>query len=179
MAQASTAELIAAWRGMTEHDVLILRKMGRKLIEGTRFTESMDLMHEAFDRCLDGRRNWPTHVRFSVFLGNVMRSIASAERRREKLHESFEASSEEEPQAGYAPSAEQQAIVFEDVGLTMKAVDALRGKLAGDEAAQKVLGGMAAGMSPKEIRQALHMDSRAYEAARMRIARRMRLPQLH
>lgn len=180
MPQASTAELIAAWRGMTDHDLMILRKMAKKLIGGTPFTEPLDLMHEAFDRCLDGRRNWPMNVGFSVFLGNAMRSIASAERRHAKLRE--EVQDELLQRAGelaIVPSAEEQAIFFEELDLTRKAVDDLMAKLQGDEAAQKVLSGMVAGLSPKEIREAVHMDAKAFAAARTRIARRMNLPQLH
>ncbi|MGE4240686.1 hypothetical protein [Ramlibacter sp.] len=180
MAHANSAQVIAAWSGMSENDLLILRRMAKSLLDGTNYSEPMDLMHEALIRTLDGRRNWAQGVPFSVFLGNAMRSIASAERsHRGRVRVDFDDFVAEMDAVECAPSAEHEAIALQQVAMTQKVVDALRQKLAGDEAAQKVLSGIAAGLSPAEIREALNMDQHAYEAARKRISRRLKLAQMH
>ena len=182
MAHASTEELIEAWEALDERGMLILRKVARSLIRGTEFTEPLDLMHEAFERCLDGRRNWPTEIEFSVCLGNIMRSVACAERlraRRGPKFEEFDESLAEFDKSACHPSVERQAVACEEDAARREAADKVRRSLAGDEAAQKVLGGMLAGLSPKEMRASFHMDDKAFEAARMRVMRRAARPGMH
>lgn len=176
----NTAELIAAWSGMNDNDLLILRKMAKGLIDGTNYSEPMDLMHEAFVRALDGRRNWAQGVAFSVFLGNAMRSIASAERaHRSRARVDYEEFMDEMDEIHGAPSTEQVAIALQEVEMTQKVIERMRRKLAGDEPAQKVLTGMAAGLSAAEIREALRMSAHEYDATRKRIERRLKLMQIH
>jgi hypothetical protein len=183
MAHGDTSQILSAWQAMTARDLMILRKMGEALIDGTSYAEPLDLMHEAFDRCLDGRRSWPTHVRFSVFLGNAMRSIASAERAnmvdRRSARADFADWSSSCDERGSAPSAEHEAMARQELAITMKAAAALSARLWDDEAARKVLNGILAGMSPKEMRESFGMDAKVYDAARMRVARRMRQARAH
>lgn len=183
MAHANTQQLIGAWSTLDNRDLMILRKMAASLIDGTRFTEPLDLMHEALDRCLDGRRNWPTSVPFSVFLGNVMRSIAQGERKLRKRELSarvdFDEFMERMQPSATTRSAEDEAIDAEQIRLTKKAADELRKKLEGDEGAQKVLSGIASGLSPQEMRESFHMDAKAFDAAVHRIVRRARQSRMH
>lgn len=182
MAYADTEELIEAWESMDDRDLLILRKMARGLLGGTDFAEPLELMHEAFERCLDGRRNWPSAIGFPVFLGNIMRSVVCAERRRKRRgprFEEFDESMGETEDSARHPSVEQRAVDEEESARGSEAADKIRRSLAGDEAAQKVLGGMLAGLSPKEMRASFRMDAKAFEAARMRVMRRAGRPSLH
>lgn len=182
MENATTAEIIAAWSRMSDLDLLILRKMATSLIGGTGYSEPLDLIHEAFGRCLDGRRNWPTHVHFSVFLGNVMRSVVHAEREQKRRRAGRRVDFDDyltEIGSGSAPSQEEESIAFEELSLTRKAGDELREQLAGDEGARKVLSGMLAGLSPKEMCESFHMDAHAFEAARKRVMRRAKLIRAH
>jgi DNA-directed RNA polymerase specialized sigma24 family protein len=186
MAQANTEQLIAAFSTLTELDLLILRKMAASLIGGTSFSEPLDLLHEAFGRCLDGRRDWPMQaVPFSVFLGNVMRSVASGERKKSRRLGSLRVDFDEfvdglrETGAASAPSAEDEALEAEQIRLTGRMADDLRRKLEGDDGAQKVLNGIASGLTPKEMRESFHMDAKAFDAAMQRIRRRARQARMH
>lgn len=183
MAHANTEQVIAAWSTLDERDVLILRKMGSTLIGGTRFSEPLDLMHEALIRCLDGRRHWPIEVNFSVFVGNVMRSIAHGERRSSKRDESsrieFGEFMERLQHVSTAPSAEDEVSEAQQIRVTRKAADDLRLKLDGDECAQKVLSGLVAGLSPREMRESFHIDDKAFEAAFQRVVRRAKAARMH
>lgn len=57
MAHANTEQLIAAWSTLGERDVLILRKMAASLIDGTCYSEPLDLMHEALTRSRPSSRD--------------------------------------------------------------------------------------------------------------------------
>lgn len=178
MGHATTAEILKAYVELTPAELLLLRRIGAKLVGGTSFSEPMDLLHEAMDRSLDGRRNWPGNVPFAVFLGNAMRSIAHGERGLAQNKpgarvdfDDYEAAVDE---TRGADGPEEQLIVFEEIRMRRKSADDARIALDGDEPAQKVLSGMLAGMSPREMCASFHMDSKAFDAARHRVMRRLK-----
>ena len=184
MAHATTEQLINALSTLSALDLMILRKMGASLIGGTSYSEPLDLMHEAINRCLDGRRQWPVQkAPFSVFVGNAMRSIAHAERKQNKkrgpARVNFEEFMEDLQKAATSPSAEDRASEAQQIQLTRKAADDLRKKLDGDDGAQKVLSGLVSGLSPMEMRESFHMDENAFDAALKRVVRRARAARMH
>src|SRR5579885_2272587 len=71
-------------------DVVRLGALARVWASGLRQHDADDLLNEALDRVLSGRRPWPIEVSLPAFLSQVMRSIASQwrqEARREPLKE--------------------------------------------------------------------------------------------
>lgn len=71
-------------------DLVRLAALARLWATGLRQHDADDLLNEAFDRVLAGRRPWPVQVPLPAFLSQVMRSIASQwrqEARREPLKE--------------------------------------------------------------------------------------------
>lgn len=175
VAHANTEELIEAWNAMDDRELLRLRKIAGRLIGGTRFAEPLELAHEAFERCLDGRRNWPTHVAFSVYLGNVMRSVACAERKSERRKPPIASMDDWASEAdfdGGAPSPERILMDRAEAAAWSRRSESV-GRLLGEDAeARKVWSAMRAGLTPKQIRARLGMGAKAFEAARMRVARR-------
>lgn len=183
MAHANTEQLIAAWSTLNARDFLILRKMATALIPGTCYSEPQDLLHEAYVRALDGRRNWPLHIHFSVFLGNAMRSIAKGERTAQKRRGArsvdFEDFMSNMQHLAATPSVLDEALEVEKLRLGRKAADELRDKLEGDDPARQVLSGIVAGLSPKETRETCGMDEKTFDAAMHRILRRARAGRVH
>ncbi|MFG3594524.1 hypothetical protein [Bradyrhizobium sp. RDI18] len=71
-------------------DLVRLSLLARAWAAGLRYHDTDDLLYEALDRILSGRRLWPSEVPLPAFLSQVMRSIASQwrqEDRREPLRE--------------------------------------------------------------------------------------------
>jgi DNA-directed RNA polymerase specialized sigma24 family protein len=71
-------------------DLVRLAALARVWVTGLRQHDADDLLNEALDRVLSGRRPWPIDVPLPAFLSQVMRSIASQwrhEDRRELLME--------------------------------------------------------------------------------------------
>ncbi|MBT1517494.1 hypothetical protein KIP88_45225 [Bradyrhizobium sp. SRL28] len=58
-------------------DLVRLSLLARAWAAGLRYHDTDDLLYEALDRILSGRRLWPSEVPLPAFLSQVMRSIAS------------------------------------------------------------------------------------------------------
>lgn len=183
MAHANTEELIAAWKTLDARDLMILRKMARTLCPGTTHSEPEDLLHEAYLRALDGRRNWPSHVRFSVFLGNAMRSISNAERKASARvsgdRVDFERFMDEMQHLAASPSAQDEVEELQELRIGWETAEKLRSKLAGDPVALQIVDGLLAGFSPEEMREAFKIDHKTFYAAIARMARRVRAGRMH
>ncbi len=65
-------------------DILRLLALARTWATGLRQSDADDLLNEALDCVLSGRRPWPSDVPLPAFLSQVMRSIASQWRREER-----------------------------------------------------------------------------------------------
>lgn len=169
----TTEEIMKAYAGLDEEQMLALRIYAeQRLAECSFYTDGIDLMHEALSRALEGRRHWPLGLDFGLFMALTMKSIAGHERVKGRLATSLESGS---ATAGLSPSAEEDCIAFEELNLARKAAERAKTALAGDEPALRVLSGMSAGMSPREICAAHGMDAKAFDAARHRVLRRLRL----
>lgn len=178
---ATIQELFDAFSSLSDSDLLALRKAASLRLFNTQYTEPADLIHEALTRCLDGRRNWPKAVPFTVFLANAMKSIADADR---NLHSSrlvissalLETPSRPDPLSDLgprAPSAEEDCIALENLRLARGQLEQLKRAFCDDPAALSVLHGWMAGMSSKETIAARSLSAKEYDAARKRVARQI------
>jgi DNA-directed RNA polymerase specialized sigma24 family protein len=146
-------------------DILRLSSLARIWATKLRQHDADDLLNEALDRVLSGRRPWPSAVPLPAFLSQIMRSIASQwrrEDRREPLKEdetdqSFEGATHN-PSAGYE---------MDDL------VARMRRALGDDPAALSVLDHVLADSDREEAQAALGMDTTQYETARRRMVRHL------
>jgi DNA-directed RNA polymerase specialized sigma24 family protein len=146
-------------------DILRLSALARTWAAGLRQQDADDLLNEALDRVLSGRRPWPSDVPLPAFLSQVMRSIASQwrrEDRREPLKEDETGQVLEEeshdPGAGYE---------MDDL------VARMRRALADDPAALGVLDHILADSDREDAQAALGMDATQYDTTRRRMIRHL------
>lgn len=175
---ANTNQILEAFSQLADNELKALSHSASKLLAGTPYSEPSDLIHEALHRALDGRRHWPTDVNFGAFICMTMRSIASSDRERAKAHKMFNISSDDLSdwsghEQMHSKSAEDAFMEIEQMQIAHKAADAARVGLADDDLALKVLSGMMAGMSAKEMRDEFKLDGRSFDAARHRVMRRI------
>lgn len=176
---ANTAQILSAFQKLTDDELLALRKYAQTLIGNTSFTEPLDLIHEALARALDGRRNWPMHVNFGLFMALSMRSIVDAERSRQENQRGRRVSIDDlldsSPDLASAqPSVEEELIAMEQFHLASQAAAKARVALAEDQDALRVLNGMLGGLSPQEMCSTYSMSPKTFDAARHRVMRRLR-----
>lgn len=174
---ATCRQILEAFSRLTEADLLALRESARQRCGGTRFSEPLDLLHEALHLMLEGRRNWPLRVDFPLFLSMTMRSIANAERRRQEtrltVRVSFEEAAEAAPwQMGATRSAEDEADAAEQGRICSAVLNRARETLADDARASAVFMGLLDGQSPAALRDSLSMSKKEFDAARHRAMRK-------
>lgn len=146
-------------------DILRLSALARTWATGLRQHDADDLLNEALDRVLSGRRPWPTDLSLPTFLSQVMRSIASQwrrENRREPLKEdetgmAFEEESEN-PAAGYE---------MDDL------ISRMRQALDTDSSALGVFDHILADSDRYEAQAALGVNATQYDTARRRMVRQL------
>lgn len=175
----STDDILRAYSALSDSELLALRHAARRYLDGTRFSEPLDLVHEALSLSLDGRRNWPTHIDFCLFMAMTMRSIADADRKRHENAMTMKASAEDliemaPHRAGSHPSVEDELIVAEEAFAASSAVDMAMAGLEGDDDAKNVIHGMMAGLSPRDIRASFHMSSKSFDSAKHRAMRKIK-----
>ena len=79
---ANREECAEALRRLSDEDYERLEKIARLRVIGLHAVAWRELLHDAIERLLDGRRRWPRNVPLVVFLRETMRSIASDHWRR-------------------------------------------------------------------------------------------------
>lgn len=79
---ASTQQVLDAFEKLTDAQVLALRAVAAKHIQGTRYSEPADLIHEVLDRCLKGTRNWPMNIPYVIYMTQAIKSTGLADQRR-------------------------------------------------------------------------------------------------
>lgn len=178
---ATQKEFFEAFEALTPTEKMGLEVYASRCAQGTRYSDSMDIIHEAIVRVLDGRRHWPRSVALVVFLANCVKSIASASRTSYEARH-CEADDLDGAEGGERPLCHQPCESTEDVALRRErerlaedAVDFVRGLLAEDFDGIRVLNGMVAEISPQEMRDAFGMDGKSFAAARQRVMNRMRI----
>lgn len=173
-------DFLDAVKNLTEAQKLTLYNFSAKRIAGTRYSNGIDLLHEAIDRVLSDSRDWRREICIGAFLYKAMESILSVDHRKKQKNRKqvpYEDWMESIPAVGLEVENEftltpeelfekrQEATIRRDV------MSAARGRLARDDDAQAVLDGLADESTPAEVREARGMSEQAYKAARERIAK--------
>ena len=159
---------------------LALETYASRCAVGTHYSDSMDIIHEVFFRVLDGRRHWPRNVDLAAFLANSVKSLASASRQLAENNniplESVELQEDGAEPMNHQPviSTEELAIERERGRIALAAVEFARSFLQSDMDAIRVLNGMYAEMTPKEMKQAFALSDRGFAAARQRVMFRLK-----
>ena len=175
---ASTSETLAAFKQLSDDELLALRYGANMLINDTMYSEPADLMHEALFRSLDGRRNWPTHIAFGAFMLMTMRSIVSTEHKKSKkflhtAHSFDDLAVVGSDLANSSPSAEETVMALQMLESAARTVDAAREALEGDIEALQILSGMLSGMTSTEMCREFKISKKTFDAARHRFMRRI------
>jgi DNA-directed RNA polymerase specialized sigma24 family protein len=148
-------------------DMLRLTQLAGTWVRRAPRRDVHDLLNEALDRMLQGRRRWPVGLALSRFLSGAMRSIVSDWAR------------EDERQPLVADYVEEGADAFAAADAPMAGddladlVERMRIALADDVPALGILDHILQGTSRAEARLELEMDEREYDTAKRRMARRM------
>jgi DNA-directed RNA polymerase specialized sigma24 family protein len=153
----TAAEILEAVTTLTARHKTALVKLARAYAMKTSFGHE-DLLHEAYMRVLDGRREWPRSVAVVPFLAGVMRSIAwdwQAERRNE--------GGELVDDIGYE---DQTAAVRIDIRKIIALFD-------DDPVAQKMVIALLDGARGEELRELSGLNKTEYESKRAKIRRRI------
>lgn len=166
---ATREECAEALRQLSDEDHERLEKIARLRATGLHAVAWCDLLHDAIERLLDGRRRWPRKVPLVVFLRETMRSIASDHWRR--LDQSVVVSESEIGEAvanaiDETAQPERRASAEETIGQIEDAFES-------DNEALRVLAAMASGWGPQEIQQEIGMDETRYASTLRRIRRRL------
>ena len=167
-ASDSAAAVSRALAALSEIDLLRLQALARLrahgLPDGVGWS---DLLHEALARALDGSRQWPAGVPLLVFLSGVMRSIGNEIWRRRRREAGLIASTHDaECQSIACPAPDPERVLA-----AADAVAAIYRLFTGDQTAQRILSGLASGLSAEDIRRQHDLSSLAYDSARRRIRR--------
>ena len=175
---ATTEEILITLKGLTKENMTGLIKAASVHMQNTRFSEPMDLIHEAMDLLLRGERHWPKNMAFGPFMFATMRSIANSQRQRKEFrsHDSYEEMCDF-GQSGIDchPSAEEVAMSRERSSLLkILMLDAKRTLDAEDTNAHIVLGALMEDRTPAQICEATGMTIDEYKEARQRTLRHAR-----
>ena len=174
---ALTLEEVHARLGqLTEKDLLALAAASRKY-RSWLAEDCEEVLGEAVQRVLDGRRTWPQRVETAPFLAGVMRSVAwewLKEGRRREIPESrlrpLDASDpgedesyiERHPASGSAPDGSAQ------VAAIIKHVETVFGD---DDGVTAIILGRVEDMSPEDVQREFGITSNQYAAAQKRLRR--------
>ena len=173
---ATWEECVGGLRQLSEEDYQRLETLARLRATGLYAVAWRDLLHDAVERLLDGRRRWPRNVPLVVFLRETMRSIASDHWRR--LDQSVVVAESEmtadcEADIGAVANAMDETEQPERHVVAEETIRRIEDTFEGDGEALQVLTAMASGMSPREIQQKLGMEEVRYASTLRRIRRRL------
>lgn len=176
---ATAEEALERFAAMGESERKYLLGYASSLIWKTTFSEPMDLLHEALDLTLAGRRKWALRVAFPVHMASSMRSIAWARRARDEATLALDIDVDAAFESGIGgvccASAEEVAIAREESLLWTRVIEAALNMLgATDELAHGVLLGLVDGGKARQLRVALKIDAALLDAARKRVLRTLR-----
>jgi DNA-directed RNA polymerase specialized sigma24 family protein len=169
-------EALACLDVLTNKDFLALETASHKYRRWLG-EDADELLGEAVQRLLDGRRKWPRGVELAPFLAEVMRSIAwewlGKSRRRAIPESRLAAPTGDDPedeesyierQAAPTPGADEQTKVRE-IGGRIEAV------FGDDEAITAILIGRVENISPAETQEAFGITPNQYAAAQKKLRR--------
>lgn len=178
-------EFFKELRSLPESEKALLHLNLSIMATDTRFENSMDLLHEAIVRHLDGARIRPQGVGICEFLFQTARSIVSTEWKLKGRHPSDSIEQMRDDPAmskafqryqsrESAPSAEDTAIEAQDRRLVMRMLSDLSPDFHSDTLGRNALQGWATGMTPQEIQKEFHAGEKEVKAALARVAWRIK-----
>ena len=173
---ATREECAEALGLLSDEDYVRLEKIARLRVVGLHAVAWRDLLHDAIERLLDGRRRWPRYVPLVVFLRETMRSIASDHWRRldgPVVVAESEMGTDDETDGRPVANAVDEAADPERRASAEETIRRIEDAFVGDGKALRVLAAMAKGQSPREIQQEIGMDETQYASTRRRIRRRL------
>ncbi|WP_206744577.1 sigma factor [Rhizobium sp. LCM 4573] len=154
---------------MTGAEALKLEQIARRFVEPR---DAGDLMQEAFSRILEGRRNWPTNVEFLPFMAQVMRSIASTDRRNSVRQPGLQLVPQHGEQLTFDnmadPGPNPEEIVRQQDELALS-----KEMFADDDVATSFIDALDAGFRRPEIMELCDLDANGYDTVVRRIKRRL------
>ena len=174
---ATREECAEALRALSDEDYERLEKIARLRVIGLHAVAWRDLLHDALERLLDGRRRWPRNVPLVVFLRETMRSIASDHWRRldgPVVVAESEMGGNRETDGSPIANAVDETAQPEGRASAEETICRIENVFKGDAVALRVLAAMASGQAPGEIQQEIGMDETRYASTLRRIRRRLR-----
>jgi len=175
----SNAEIRTALEALSKPELLRLTKIAARMVGGTRFT-SDELVQEAIYRALKekGGRKCPRDVPFLKFLANVMRSVASADRKTTAIDPITQAdrsaSITTEDQASRVPDGRKTPEdVLIDADEYEKCVKSLQDLFVDDSECLLIVMGDLDGLQAEEVREMGGMDEKTWNTARRRMRRKI------
>ena len=168
---AETTRLIGA---LPEAGWLRLHRVAHALCRHTGF-DPEDLLHEAFQRALDGSRRCPRHVAITRFLAGAMRSIASdwskARRRRPEVGIRVGIVLEAVARTADPGETPDELLANAQDGARMRR--AILALFADDLIAQRLVEGIMDGLRGEELRFLAGLGESAFASKRRLIRRRI------
>ena len=171
VAEEPSRDVSAALAGLSNAELLRLNALARLWTRGMPGTlSSADVLQEAIARALDGSRKWPAGVPILAFLSGVMRSICDDHWRQQAR--------EARVLVRAADAADARAEVVgaanpdpERVVAAAQAMSDIYELFVGDNAALKVITGLADGLTAAEICETYGLSEREYDTTRKRMRR--------
>ncbi|ATQ75807.1 hypothetical protein CR152_15685 [Massilia violaceinigra] len=174
---ATTQDILDAFANLSGKEKITIMAKAKWHLDGTSFSEPLDLVHEALFLAVEGRRNWPLKIQFSLFLSMTIKSIAYAERTKKAHSARTRASAEDHLDWGTAPaanhpSAQDEAERAQTTIRLIGALDVARAALReGDRLAALVLDAILDEEEAPAIRDRLGLSAAELDAARKRALR--------
>lgn len=171
MGVASSDEVAEALAALSANDITRLNKIAKMRARHAPGLDWRDLLHDAIERGLDGRRKWPRSLPFLVFLREIMRSQASEYFRRVRGPVQLESDVSGDGDASPVAAAVCERPGPEREALASQLLQAVRDEFADDAAALAIIDGIGMGLGPEEIQSEAGLSPTAYATAQKRIRR--------
>lgn len=163
------AEIRKRIDGLTGAEALKLEQIARRFVA---HCDVGDLVQEAFSRIVDGSRNWPTDVEFLPFIAQVMRSIASSDRRKADRRPELRVVPQHGEQLTFDSVADTKGTP-EDIVAEWDELAAAKELFADDDTAMTYIDAIVVGFRRSEIMELCDLDATGYETVTRRIKRRL------
>jgi RNA polymerase sigma-70 factor (ECF subfamily) len=164
----TTAHVARAIHSLSDADLVRLGALARLWTRGLSVLGWSDVLHEAIARALDGSRKWPPGVPILAFLSGIMRSICVDQWRREQRESMLLV---RDGAATDEAAGDDGARDPERVLAAAQRLKAIHRLFADDDAALKIIAGLAEGLDPDEICRRYGMTERDYHTTRKRMRR--------
>ncbi|SDA86125.1 sigma factor [Sinorhizobium sp. NFACC03] len=155
--------------GLTGVEALKLEQIARRFVAPC---DAGDLVQEAFSRIIEGTRNWPADLEFLPFMVQVMRSIASTDRRKADRRPELRVVPQHGEQLTFDTVADPKSTPEEIVG-EWDELAAAKELFADDDIATTYIDAIVAGFRRSEIMELCDLDANGYDTVTRRIKRRL------